>query len=101
MKPALPSLKHALGLALTMETEIIYVPARYGGFGIVDLEVEMLAAQSEFIIQDLQNDDSLGRIVKILVEYYQMESGLNESVLRAEALGKLTYLTPSLVLELL
>ena len=101
MKPALPSLKHALCLASTVENSIIYIPDIYGGYGIIDVEVEMLAEQARYCVQHLRNDDSLGRRIKILIENHQLESGLNDTILQCPDLGGLEYLTPTLILKLL
>ena len=101
MKPALPSLKHALSLASTVETSMIYIPDIYGGYGIIDVEVEMLAEQARYCVQHLRNDDSLGKRIKILIENHQLESGLNDTILQSPDLSSLEYLTPTLILKLL
>ena len=101
MKPALPSLKHALCLASTTETSTIYIPDIYGGYGIIDVEVEMLAEQARYCVQHLRNGDSLGRRIRILIENHQLESGLNGSILQYPDLCGLEYLTPTLLLKML
>ena len=100
IKPALPSIKHSLGLARTTATEIIFFPKQYGGLGTVDLHLEMLAQQSQYFIQHVRNNDSAGKRMRILLSVYQMESGL-DGPLEGNTLRKAeTYLTDSLALTL-
>ena len=101
IKPALPSIKHGLGLAKTSPTEVIYFPREYGGYGTIDLHLEKVAEQSKYIVQHLRNGDSLGRRIIISIETTQLESGLNDPVSGGGILNRINYITPTILTELI
>ena len=64
MRQAMPSIKHSLGLLRTRETEVMYFPYAYGGYGVLDRHLAQISEQSKYVIQHLQNSDSVGRQIK-------------------------------------
>ena len=101
MRPAYPSMKHALGLCEKTGTESIFYPTQFGGYGMTDLHLESLVHQTKFMIQHLRNGDSVGRRIMILMNTHQLESGLSTPFERFD-LGQIEcYMTDSIILELL
>ena len=70
MKPALVSIKHALGLPRTTENDIIFFPKQYGDFATEDLHLEMLAQQAHYFIHHVRNGDSVGKQIQIIMSVY-------------------------------
>ena len=101
MKPALPSIKHGLGIAKMASTGVIFFPHEFGGFGIMDLHLEKLTEQTRYVVQHLRNGDSLGRRMKICLETTQLESGTNEPLEKKGRLTKLQYITPTILTDLI
>ena len=46
LHPAIPSIKHVLGISRTAPNEIIFFPHEFGGYGVMDLHIEKLAEQA-------------------------------------------------------
>ena len=101
LKPALPSMKHGLGLAKTVNTEVIFFPYAYGGYNTMDLHIEHLAEQTRYIIQHIRNDDSTGRRIRISTEISQLEAGTAASITRKGRILQLPYLTPTVITSLM
>ena len=101
MAPARVSIKHALGLCQKTPTESIFFPAQYGGYGAGDLHLTMLSTQARYTAQHLRNNDLLGRRVKIIMETHQLESGLSTCFERGSLEKTASYMTRSLILDLL
>ena len=77
-----------------------FPPRQYGGFGIEDLHIEMLAQQTKYFIQHVRNKDSLGKRIRIIMSVYQLETGLDKPVVKRIQETE-RYLTDSLTLSLL
>ena len=91
--------KRAMKLPKTAENAKMHIPVAYGGYGLDNLHIEMTCIQANFAVQHVRNNDSVGRRLKILLEYHQLESGLLPSVLGPE--GRPDYLTDTWALRLL
>ena len=50
IQPALPSMKHALGLCEKTSTKVLFFPIQYGGYGMTDLHLTPMACQAKFVI---------------------------------------------------
>ena len=101
MNHAMPTIKHGLGLSSTTETEILFFPKSFGGYGVLDLHLAQLVEQSKFIVQHLRNRDSVGRRIKISIEVSQLESGKNQKITRNGTAYKTRYITPTILTTLM
>ena len=54
MDNAMPSIKHGFGLARTVETEVMYFPKAYGGYGVLDLHLAQTVEQARYVIQHIR-----------------------------------------------
>jgi len=70
LEPALPSIKHKLGLPRTMSNNDVFYPKTFGGYGTPDLHVEMMTQYVQYVVKQVRNDDSLGRRFRIESETY-------------------------------
>ena len=68
---------------------------------MMDLHLKKMIEQTRYVVQHLQNGDSLGRRIKIGLETTQLESGTNEPIERKGRLKKLKYITPTILTELI
>ena len=101
LSPALPSIKHGLGLAKTTNTKVIFFPYAYGGYNTMDLHAEHLADQARYMIQHLRNGDSTGRRITISTGISQMEAAIARSITRTGEITRLNYLTPTVLTSLM
>ena len=101
LSPALPSIKHGLGLAKTVNTRVIFFPYAYGGYNTMDLHIEHLAEQARYIIQHIRNDDSTGKRTVISTEISQLEAGTATSITRNGKILQLEYLTTTVLTSLM
>ena len=101
LHPAIPSIKHGLGISRTAPNEVIHFPHEFGGYGVMDLHIEKLAEQTRYIVQHLRNNDSLGKRVLISIGTTQMESGINQHIERNGRLARMKYVTPTILTELI
>ena len=101
MNSAMPSIKHGLGVSRKTETDILYFPYSYGGYGVLDLHLAQLVEQSRYMIQHLRNNDSVGRRIRISIEVSQLESGINRKITRNGEIQKLKYMTPTIITTLM
>ena len=100
LKPAMAEIKHGLGIAKTSQTEVVFFPKQYEGFGISDLYIDMLSEQAKYVIQHTRNKDSLGRRIKISIEVSQMEAGTNKDIEEFMSRKEWGCITPTIPMNL-
>ena len=84
MGPILPIIKNANYLGKTFATRIMQIPLKYGGYGIPDMYVFSVMEQAKMLLSSLRTRDNTGKKMKMLIEYHQMESGMETSILKAD-----------------
>ena len=61
--------------------EVVYGPARFGGMQWESLRLLQVIEKVKFFLCHLRREDKLGKLLQILLECVQLQSGLTESIL--------------------
>ena len=101
IKPAMPAMKNAIGIARTTPSSAMFFPSQYGGYGLEDFHLTKIVLQTKYVIQHLRNKDSAGRRIKILICAHQLEAGIPTQFERGDVRRSARYITSSIILDLL
>ncbi|KAI2494260.1 hypothetical protein MHU86_20278 [Fragilaria crotonensis] len=83
----------------TIPTSIRHGPVELGGLGIYDLRTEAGLEALKFFRNAIYSDSEVGNLLRINLQYSQLESGIGEPLLEHPGIH-LPYLTPSWIMSL-
>ena len=97
----LPFIKRLHGLSSSFPSDLVHLPEKHGGLGIPGLYVKGISSRIKLLTSSFQQDNPLGKSIQILIEMYQLESGLSSSILKLKNAGARRYMTETWVSHLL
>lgn len=69
-----------MNLPMTTQNFIMHFPKRYGEYELIDLHMEMINLQAQYVAQHLRNRDTVSTQIQINADVLQEEAGINFAV---------------------
>jgi hypothetical protein len=83
-KPPVNAILQKIGINRNMKREVVFGTTKYGGLGVAHLEAVQVYGQLQYLIGRLRSDDTSGTLYRILMEFTQMECGMEEEILSCD-----------------
>jgi hypothetical protein len=83
-KPPVNAILPKIGINRNTKREVVFGTTKYGGLGLVHLAAVQGYGQLQYLLVHLRSDDTSGTLYRILMEFTQLECGMEEEILSCE-----------------
>jgi hypothetical protein len=73
-----------MGINLNMKREVVSGTTKYGGLGVTHLAAVQGYGQLQYILGHLRSDDTSRTLYQILMEFTQLECGVEQEILSCD-----------------
>jgi hypothetical protein len=83
-KPPVNAILPNMGINRNTKREVVFGTTKYGGLGLNHLAVVQGYGQLQYLLGNLRSDDTSGTLYRILMEFTQLECGMEQEILSCD-----------------
>jgi hypothetical protein len=83
-KPPVNTILPKMGINRNTKREVVFGTMKYGGLGLTQLSVVQGYGQFQYLLGHLRSDDTSGTLYRILMEFTQLECGMEQEILSCD-----------------
>jgi folate-dependent tRNA-U54 methylase TrmFO/GidA len=83
-KPPVNAILPKMGINRNTKRDVVFGTTKYGGLGLTHLAAVQGYGQLQYLLGHLRSDDTSGTLYRILMEFTQLECGIEQEILSCD-----------------